>query len=200
MICAFSRSRQTATDQHNLKGERLCPPLHLRGHPACVRPVIELHGGQVVASGWVKRHPNVSSTAKGNAVQSAIDNRQSSIFMSNPTPATLGYQMPPEWWQHRGTWLSWPHRESSWPGKFQPVPHVFAEMVRLLSPHEEVHINVTGQEMEDAVRAILVEHGIAPSAIGRAASAEPSSVVVSTTTPPTTPGAATTAPASSSAT
>jgi agmatine deiminase len=77
--------------------------------------------------------------------------------------------MPPEWAPHRGTWLSWPHRESSWPRKFEPVPHVFAEMVRLLSPHEEVHINVTGQEMEDAVREILVEHGIAPSAVGRTA-------------------------------
>ena len=97
--------------------------------------------------------------------------RHSAIPPFDPSarPAQLGYQMPPEWWQHRGTWLSWPHRESSWPGKFQPVPHVFAEMVRLLSPHEEVHINVTGQEMEDAVREILVEHGIAPSAIGRAA-------------------------------
>jgi agmatine deiminase len=42
-------------------------------------------------------------------------------------------------------------------------------MVRLLSPHEEVHINVTGQEMEEAVREILVEHGVEPSAIGRAA-------------------------------
>ena len=122
-------------------------------------------------------------------------------FDHSARPAQLGYQMPPEWWQHRGTWLSWPHRESSWPGKFQPVPHVFAEMVRLLSPHEEVHINVTGQEMEEAVRAILVAHGIDPSAIAQPPSrraAEP--LFTSTTTPPTTPGAATTAPASSSAT
>ena len=46
------------------------------------------------------------------------------------TPRPLGYSMPPEWAPHRGTWLSWPHKEESWPGKFAPVPAVFAEMVR----------------------------------------------------------------------
>jgi agmatine deiminase len=63
--------------------------------------------------------------------------------------------MPAEWAPHRGTWLSWPHRESSWPGKFEPVPAVFAEIVRHLVPHEEVHINVNGPEMEATVRELL---------------------------------------------
>src|SRR4029077_9133805 len=101
--------------------------------------------------------------------QSAISNQQSAITATvADTPRALGYTMPPEWSPHRGTWLSWPHRESSWPGKFEPVPHVFAEMVRLLSPHEEVHINVTGQEMEEIVRDLLIAHDIDPSAIARA--------------------------------
>ena len=30
--------------------------------------------------------------------------------------------MPAEWEPHRGTWLSWPHKEASWPGKFAGVP------------------------------------------------------------------------------
>ena len=71
------------------------------------------------------------------------------------TPAELGYRMPAEWAPHRGTWLSWPHRESSWPGKFGPVPGVFAEMVRLLAPHEDVHINVTGPGMADEIARLL---------------------------------------------
>lgn len=70
--------------------------------------------------------------------------------------------MPPEWAPHRGTWLSWPHRESSWPGKFAPVPRVFAEMVRHLAPREEVHVNVTGAEMEASARETLREAGVAP--------------------------------------
>ena len=72
-----------------------------------------------------------------------------------PTPAALGYSMPAEWAPHRGTWLSWPHKEASWPGKFEPVPDIFAEMVRHLSAVEEVHINVAGPEMEAQVRGVL---------------------------------------------
>lgn len=69
--------------------------------------------------------------------------------------------MPAEWAPHRGTWLSWPHRESSWPGKFAPVPGVFVEIVRHLAPHEEVHINVLGAEMEAEVKALLAAGGVA---------------------------------------
>ena len=72
-----------------------------------------------------------------------------------PTPAALGYSMPAEWAPHRGTWLSWPHKEASWPGKFEPVPDIFAEMVRHLAAVEEVHINVADGEMEEQVRGVL---------------------------------------------
>ena len=75
------------------------------------------------------------------------------------TPRQLGFSMPPEWAPHRGTWLSWPHKEESWPGKFAPVPAVFAEMVRALAPHEEVHINA-GPEVERAARAALDRAGV----------------------------------------
>ncbi len=71
------------------------------------------------------------------------------------TPAQLGYSMPAEWEPHRGTWLSWPHKEASWPGKFGPVPAIFARMVRHLADHEEVHINVAGPGMELDVRRLL---------------------------------------------
>src|SRR5919107_913098 len=48
-------------------------------------------------------------------------------------PSALGFRMPAEWEPHRGTWLSWPHKEASWPGKFSPIPRIFARMVRLLA-------------------------------------------------------------------
>ena len=72
--------------------------------------------------------------------------------------AQLGYRMPAEWEPHRGTWLSWPHKEASWPGKFGPVPAIFARMVRHLADQEEVHINVAGPEMEQDVRATPGRH------------------------------------------
>jgi agmatine deiminase len=67
--------------------------------------------------------------------------------------------MPAEWEPHRGTWLSWPHKEASWPGKFGPVPGIFAAMVRTLADREEVHINVAGPVMEASVRTLLADAG-----------------------------------------
>ncbi|MBA3659707.1 MAG: agmatine deiminase family protein, partial [Gemmatimonadales bacterium] len=75
------------------------------------------------------------------------------------SPAELGYRMPAEWERHRGTWLSWPHKEASWPDKFGPVPGIFASMVRELADHEQVHINVAGPPMEEDVRRFLADAG-----------------------------------------
>ena len=75
--------------------------------------------------------------------------------IANPSPAALGYTMPAEWAPHRGTWLSWPHKEASWPDKFEPVPGIFAELVSHLAPREEVHINVAGPDEEVSVRELL---------------------------------------------
>ena len=49
--------------------------------------------------------------------------------------------------------------KASWPGKFGPVPAIFARMVRHLGDHEEVHINVAGPPMEHEVRTLLADAG-----------------------------------------
>ncbi|HTL05267.1 MAG TPA: agmatine deiminase family protein [Gemmatimonadales bacterium] len=77
------------------------------------------------------------------------------------SPSALGFRMPAEWAPHRGTWLSWPHKEASWPGKFGPVPGIFAAIVAALVPHEEVHINVGDEALEQSARAELSRRGIA---------------------------------------
>ena len=69
--------------------------------------------------------------------------------------------MPPEWARHRGTWLSWPHKEASWPGNFAPIPGIIAEMVRHLVIGEEVHINVNGDAMEQHARFVLSDADVA---------------------------------------
>ena len=79
---------------------------------------------------------------------------------SPDTPGAFGYRMPAEWAPHRGTWLSWPHKEASWPGKFGPVPGIFAQMVGALAPNEEVHVNVRDAAMEADVRDVLAAEGV----------------------------------------
>jgi len=78
----------------------------------------------------------------------------------SPTPASLGFRMPAEWVPHRGTWLSWPHNEATWPGRFEPVPGIFAAMVRELTRAEDVHINVAGRDMEENVRTLLAQERV----------------------------------------
>ncbi len=75
------------------------------------------------------------------------------------TPRERGYYFPAEYHPHRATWLSWPHKEASWPAKFGTVPGIFARMVRLLAEREEVHINVAGPAMEADVRRLLADAG-----------------------------------------
>ena len=79
--------------------------------------------------------------------------------MNTPTPAALGYRMPAEWEPHVGTWFSWPRPEGiSFPGKYDTVPPVYAELIRHLVQVEEVHINVWHAEMEAWVRGLLREN------------------------------------------
>src|SRR5215475_9374719 len=74
---------------------------------------------------------------------------------SEPTPASLGYRMPAEWEPHAATWLAWPHYEGDWPGKFEPIPWVYAEIVRTIARHERVELIVNNAPAERKVRKIL---------------------------------------------
>jgi agmatine deiminase len=53
--------------------------------------------------------------------------------------------MPAEWEPHAATWLAWPHNRKTWPGKFDPIPDVWADLVRTLAPFERVNILAGGE-------------------------------------------------------
>jgi agmatine deiminase len=76
-----------------------------------------------------------------------------------PAPVALGYRMPAEWEPHAATWLAWPHEKSDWPGKFAPIPWVYADIVRHLSQVERVRVLVANADEERAVRGILKKAG-----------------------------------------
>lgn len=75
------------------------------------------------------------------------------------TPRELGFRMPAEWEPQEGIWLSWPHKEESWPGAFANVPRIFGEIARYISEGELVRINVADAAMADEVRSILHASG-----------------------------------------
>jgi agmatine deiminase len=52
------------------------------------------------------------------------------------------FRLPAEWEPHAGTWIAWPHNREDWPGRFGPIPWVYAEIVKRLSSVEQVNILV----------------------------------------------------------
>jgi len=63
--------------------------------------------------------------------------------------------MPAEWEPHAATWLAWPHYHADWPGKFEPIPWVYAEIIRNLARHERVELIVNDAAAERQVRKLL---------------------------------------------
>ena len=67
--------------------------------------------------------------------------------------------MPAEWEPHEATWLAWPHERTDWPGKFAPIPWVYAEIVRHLARVERVRILVGSRDEREKARRILARSG-----------------------------------------
>ena len=74
-------------------------------------------------------------------------------------PRDLDYRMPAEWALHAATWIAWPHNAEDWPGKFQPIPWVYSEIVRHLSCCEDVHILVNNDDAEKRASNFLRRGG-----------------------------------------
>lgn len=68
--------------------------------------------------------------------------------MLNNYPAAQGYYFPAEFATHTATWLSWPHKEASWPGKINTIFPYYAQFVKELAASEKVCINVNDESMK----------------------------------------------------
>jgi len=68
-------------------------------------------------------------------------------------------RMPAEWETHAATWIAWPHNRRDWPGKFTPIPLVYAEIIRHLGRHERVEVLVQDAAAEAKARKLLDRAG-----------------------------------------
>ena len=75
------------------------------------------------------------------------------------TPRELGFRMPAEWEPHNATWLAWPHEESDWPGKFEPIRWVYGDIARKLSRVERVRILVQNGDIREEAIDVLTRSG-----------------------------------------
>lgn len=61
------------------------------------------------------------------------------------SPAKAGYRFPAEWEKHEATWLTWPHKEASWPGKINLIYKPYCEFIKVVAEGEKVKINVNDE-------------------------------------------------------
>lgn len=61
---------------------------------------------------------------------------------------------------HEATWLSWPHKEASWPGKIDAIYPNYSLFVKYLAQSEKVRINVVDAAMKESATAHLVKAGV----------------------------------------
>ena len=80
--------------------------------------------------------------------------------MTNLTPKSLGYYFPAEFAPHDAIWLSWPHKEESWPGKIASIYPSYTEFVKIVSLTERVCINVVNEKMRNAAQKMLQLAGV----------------------------------------
>ncbi len=64
------------------------------------------------------------------------------------TPRELGFFFPAEFEKQHAMWLSWPHKEASWPGKIDTIFPVYAQFIKLVAEGQKVCINVANDAMK----------------------------------------------------
>jgi agmatine deiminase len=67
------------------------------------------------------------------------------------------YRMRPEWAPHQACYLVWPHNRDTWPGKFEVIPPVYADMVAAIAQFEPVRLMINNEAQIDEVRALIRE-------------------------------------------
>ena len=65
-----------------------------------------------------------------------------------------------EWTNHEATWIGWPYNKSDWPGKFSPIPYVYAEIVKYISRGEKVRIFVQSKEHKLKAEKVLKDSDV----------------------------------------
>ena len=65
--------------------------------------------------------------------------------------------MPAEWARHVGCFLAWPHNRDTWPGKFDVIPPIYADMVAKIARFDSVRLAVTDEKQINQVRETFLD-------------------------------------------
>ena len=76
------------------------------------------------------------------------------------SPKKAGYRFPAEWVKHEATWLTWPHKEESWPGKIDTIYAPYCQFIKAVAEGEKVRINVNDEETKAFAISKLQERDV----------------------------------------
>jgi agmatine deiminase len=65
--------------------------------------------------------------------------------------------MPAEWETHLASYIVWPHNLDTWPGKFEPIPPLFAQMAAAIAHFEPLRVLVKDASEIAKVRAMIAK-------------------------------------------
>ncbi|HEY0433140.1 MAG TPA: agmatine deiminase family protein, partial [Chitinophagaceae bacterium] len=85
---------------------------------------------------------------------------QHEVLKGDDTPRLLGYHFPAEFEPHEATWLSWPHKEASWPARIASIYSHYAAFVKEISAGEKVRINVNDAAAKESAVFYLVKASV----------------------------------------
>lgn len=93
-----------------------------------------------------------------------MKNNTLEIF-AGQTPKSLGYSFPAEFAKQDAVWLSWPHKEESWPGKIASIYPSYCAFVKTVALTQRVNINVGTDKMRQAASKMLELAGVEMSKV-----------------------------------
>jgi agmatine deiminase len=76
------------------------------------------------------------------------------------TPKELGYYFPAEFAPQRAIWLSWPHKEESWPGKIHAIFPPYTQFIKEITKGQHCCINVNNENMKQFAENHLRSAGV----------------------------------------
>lgn len=73
------------------------------------------------------------------------------------SPKKLGFSFPAEWAAQEAMWLSWPHKEASWPGKIERIYAPYSKFIAAVAQGQKVRINILDEAMKVSALTYLTE-------------------------------------------
>ena len=64
-------------------------------------------------------------------MSNSMDQNIQEAILNGATPKSLGYTFPAEFAKQDATWLSWPHKEESWPGKIDAIYEPYCQFIKM---------------------------------------------------------------------